>query len=68
MINLNLKRNDVNGKELRSMSEEEKTANVFQIPEITLEGDCVSVYSIQQQRPGQQQDENEHFNVTKVRR
>jgi len=68
MLQLNLKRNDVQGLKMQSsMPQEDKEVPVFSLPEITLEGECESVYTIQkQQRYGQDEDERTPFNVTKT--
>lgn len=68
MIQLNLKRNDVQGLKMQSsMPEQDKEVPVFSIPEITLEGECEVVYTIQKpQRYGAEEDEQTHFNVTKT--
>lgn len=66
MLQLNLKRNDVQGLKMRSSmpNEEGKEVLVFTIPEITLEGECDVVYTIQkQERYGD--DERTPFNVSK---
>jgi len=70
MLQLNLKRNDVQGLKMQSsivMSEqEEKEMQVFSVPEITLEGECETVYSIQQKQSYGSDDEMTPFNVTKT--
>jgi len=68
MIQLNLKRNDVQGLKMQSsMPEQDKDVPVFSIPEITLEGECEAVYTIQKsQRYGAEEDEQSTFNVTKT--
>jgi len=69
MMQLNLKRNDVQGLKMQSSmpEQEEKEMQVFSVPEITLEGECETVYSIQkQQRYGSDEDERAQFNVTKT--
>lgn len=71
MIQLNLKRNDVQGLKMQSsmpQPEQEKNAQVFTIPEITLEGECETVYTVQKPKYGQQEEEDEQstFNVTKT--
>ncbi|KAI6212243.1 hypothetical protein M3Y99_01841300 [Aphelenchoides fujianensis] len=72
MIQLNLKRNDVQGLKMQSsmpQPEHEKNAPVFTIPEITLEGECETVYTVQKPKYEQQQqeeDEQATFNVTKT--
>jgi hypothetical protein len=70
MIQLNLKRNDVQGLKMQSsivMSErDEKEMQVFSVPEITLEGECETVYSIQKNSRYGDDDERTQFNVTKT--
>ncbi|KAI6218422.1 hypothetical protein M3Y95_01162500 [Aphelenchoides besseyi] len=53
MIQLNLKRNDVQGLKMQSsmpQEEQEKETPVFTIPEITLEGECETIYTVQKER------------------
>lgn len=69
MLQLNLKRNDVQGLKMQSSmpEQDEKDTQVFSVPEITLEGECETVYSIlKQQRYGSEDDEQTPFNVTKT--
>jgi hypothetical protein len=72
MIQLNLKRNDVQGLKMQSsipqpeQNEEGRDAPVFSVPEITLEGECEVVYTVQKsQRYGADEDERTPFNVSK---
>lgn len=68
MIQLNLKRNDVQGLKMQSsVPDQDKEVPVFSIPEITLEGECQVSYTIQKnQRYGAEEDEQTPFNVTKT--
>jgi hypothetical protein len=83
MLQLNLKRNDVQGLKMESSQpqneKEQRQLSVFTIPEITLEGECETIYTIQkrqsrsqsnnmEQSQEQQDDESAQqvqFNVTK---
>jgi len=74
LLQLNLKRNDVQGLKMESsqpQTEEEEKENrqptVFTLPEITLEGECETTYTVQQRQPRSQefQQEQQQFNVTK---
>jgi hypothetical protein len=68
MIQLNLKRNDVQGLKMQSSMPEQTNENVpvFSIPEITLEGECETVYTIQKNQRYGSEDEETPFNVTKT--
>jgi hypothetical protein len=69
MLQLNLKRNDVQGLKMQSSmpdQEENKDSPMFAIPEITLEGQCENIYVIQSQQRYSEQDERTPFNVTKT--
>jgi hypothetical protein len=79
MLQLNLKRNDVQGLKMESsqpQNEKERQLSVFTIPEITLEGECETTYVIQKRQnqykleQSQEQEDSESsqqvlFNVTK---
>ncbi|KAI6215143.1 Vitellogenin-6 [Aphelenchoides besseyi] len=69
MIQLNLKRNDVQGLKMQSsmpQEEQEKETPVFTIPEITLEGECETIYTVQKSPKYVEEDEQSTFNVTKA--
>jgi hypothetical protein len=69
MIQLNLKRSDVQGIKMQSSMpvEDDKDVPMFAVPEITLEGQCEAIYVIQTpQRYGAEEDEQTPFNVTKT--
>ncbi|KAI6184877.1 hypothetical protein M3Y97_00643900 [Aphelenchoides bicaudatus] len=70
LLQLNLKRNDVQGLKLESSQPqtqdeeiEGRQPTVFVIPEITLEGQCETTYTVQQRE--QRSEEHQQFNVTK---
>jgi len=72
LLQLNLKRNDVQGLKLESSQplekdeQEKHRPTVFTIPEIMLEGECETTYTVQkQQKQTGQQQEQQQFNVTK---
>jgi len=68
MMQLNLKRNDVQGLKLQSSmpEQDEKEQQVFSIPEISLEGECETTYVVQKQQRYADEDERTPFNVTKT--
>jgi hypothetical protein len=65
MLQLNLKRNDIQGLKMKSSMPEDKDVQVFSIPEITLEGECEVTYSIQKNQRYGEDDERTQFNVSK---
>ncbi|KAI6209112.1 hypothetical protein M3Y96_00186500 [Aphelenchoides besseyi] len=69
MMQLNLKRNDVQGAEMHQKNpegEEDNNSPVFTIPEITLEGECDTVYTIQKSHRYDEENDQGLFNVTKT--
>jgi hypothetical protein len=71
MLQLNLKRNDVQGLKMESSvpqsDRDQQNMAVFAVPEVTLEGQCETIYTVQ--KPGkpfeQDSEQSSKFNVTK---